>query len=187
LVLQCTSACCTPSFMYFFSSKGGINEGLCIQCCVYCGGRCVCMCAYPSRHIAAWHGFARMCVLDSAIVWQACALFPHVCVGLLNAESSCTHCLCMNLRMCALFPRVCVCVCVLLGAESSCGDFIPFRDAAFGLCTYALSILDCLRGVQKAMSCAMLSFARLVVLSWWVFPAAAEAESNSHPTHIVGQ
>ena len=40
------------------------------------------------------------------------------------------------------------------------GDFVPFRDAAFGLCTYALTILDCLRGVQKAITCSLFSYSR---------------------------
>jgi hypothetical protein len=59
-----------------------------------------------------------------------------------------------------------VCVGVRVGsADPRVGDFIPFRDAAFGLCTYTLTILDCLRGVRRAMACGLFNFATYVCIN----------------------
>lgn len=38
--------------------------------------------------------------------------------------------------------------------------FAPFRDAAFGLCTYTLTVLDCLRAVDKACKFDFFNFTR---------------------------
>eukprot|EP00742_Colponemidia_sp_Colp-10_P000985 GILJ01001067.1.p1 GENE.GILJ01001067.1~~GILJ01001067.1.p1 ORF type:complete len:559 (-),score=93.03 GILJ01001067.1:393-2069(-) len=37
--------------------------------------------------------------------------------------------------------------------------FIPFRDATFGVCTYQCTILDCLKGIQRAISLGWFDFA----------------------------
>lgn len=36
--------------------------------------------------------------------------------------------------------------------------FVPFRDASFGLSTFNLTVLDCLRAISKAIQCKFLDF-----------------------------
>ncbi|CAN8027740.1 unnamed protein product [Ixodes persulcatus] len=42
--------------------------------------------------------------------------------------------------------------------NGSYASYIPFRDASFGPCTYNLTLLDCLRAVEKAISHKFLDF-----------------------------
>jgi cell division cycle 14 len=36
--------------------------------------------------------------------------------------------------------------------------FPPFRDASYGLCTFGITLLDCFRGIQKAVQCGFINF-----------------------------
>ncbi len=37
-------------------------------------------------------------------------------------------------------------------------EFVPFRDASKGVCTYKCTILDCLRGIEYAMKLGWFDF-----------------------------
>ncbi|XP_068460854.1 dual specificity protein phosphatase CDC14B isoform X1 [Clinocottus analis] len=71
--------------------------------------------------------------------------------------------------------------------------YIPFRDASFGTCMYNLSILDCLRGVHKALQYGWLDFSNFDVEEYehyeraengdlnWIIPGKFLAFSGPHP------
>ncbi|XP_037338542.2 dual specificity protein phosphatase CDC14B isoform X3 [Pungitius pungitius] len=71
--------------------------------------------------------------------------------------------------------------------------YIPFRDASFGTCMYNLNILDCLRGVQKALQYGWLDFSNFDVEEYehyeraengdlnWIIPGKFLAFSGPHP------
>ncbi|XP_047237287.1 dual specificity protein phosphatase CDC14B isoform X4 [Girardinichthys multiradiatus] len=71
--------------------------------------------------------------------------------------------------------------------------YIPFRDASFGTCMYNLDILDCLRGVHKALQYGWLDFSNFDVEEYehyeraengdfnWIIPGKFLAFSGPHP------
>ncbi|KAF1389303.1 hypothetical protein PFLUV_G00072040 [Perca fluviatilis] len=71
--------------------------------------------------------------------------------------------------------------------------YIPFRDASFGTCMYNLNILDCLRGVHKALQYGWLDFSNFDVEEYehyeraengdlnWIIPKKFLAFSGPHP------
>ncbi|XP_041855396.1 dual specificity protein phosphatase CDC14B isoform X5 [Melanotaenia boesemani] len=71
--------------------------------------------------------------------------------------------------------------------------YIPFRDASFGTCMYNLNILDCLRGVHKALQYGWLDFSNFDVEEYehyeraengdfnWIIPGKFLAFSGPHP------
>uniref|UniRef100_G3NUC5 Cell division cycle 14B n=1 Tax=Gasterosteus aculeatus aculeatus TaxID=481459 RepID=G3NUC5_GASAC len=71
--------------------------------------------------------------------------------------------------------------------------YIPFRDASFGTCMYNLNILDCLRGIQKALQYGWLDFSNFDVEEYehyeraengdlnWIIPGKFLAFSGPHP------
>uniref|UniRef100_A0A8C7ZRQ5 Dual specificity protein phosphatase CDC14B n=1 Tax=Oryzias sinensis TaxID=183150 RepID=A0A8C7ZRQ5_9TELE len=71
--------------------------------------------------------------------------------------------------------------------------YIPFRDASFGTCMYNLNILDCLRGVHKALQYGWLDFSSFDVEEYehyeraengdlnWIIPGKFLAFSGPHP------
>ncbi|KAM6944968.1 dual specificity protein phosphatase CDC14B isoform 4-T4 [Lycodopsis pacificus] len=71
--------------------------------------------------------------------------------------------------------------------------YIPFRDASFGSCMYNLNILDCLRGVHKALQYGWLDFSNFDVEEYehyeraengdlnWIIPGKFLAFSGPHP------
>ncbi|XP_063076286.1 cell division cycle 14Aa [Engraulis encrasicolus] len=72
-------------------------------------------------------------------------------------------------------------------------SYLPFRDAAFGNCTYNLSILDCLQGIRKALQHGFFNFETFNVEEYehyervengdfnWVVPGKLLAFSGPHP------
>ncbi|XP_012773533.1 dual specificity protein phosphatase CDC14B isoform X5 [Maylandia zebra] len=79
---------------------------------------------------------------------------------------------------------------LLMSRNSS---YIPFRDASFGTCMYNLNILDCLRGVHKALHYGWLDFSNFDVEEYehyeraengdlnWIIPGKFLAFSGPHP------
>ncbi|XP_072243811.1 dual specificity protein phosphatase CDC14B isoform X5 [Leuresthes tenuis] len=71
--------------------------------------------------------------------------------------------------------------------------YIPFRDASFGTCMYNLNILDCFRGVYKALQYGWLDFSKFDVEEYehyeraengdfnWIIPGKFLAFSGPHP------
>uniref|UniRef100_A0A3Q2DEW2 Cell division cycle 14B n=1 Tax=Cyprinodon variegatus TaxID=28743 RepID=A0A3Q2DEW2_CYPVA len=71
--------------------------------------------------------------------------------------------------------------------------YLPFRDASFGTCMYNLDILDCLRGVHKALQYGWLDFSNFDVEEYehyeraengdfnWIIPGKFLAFSGPHP------
>ncbi|KAM4576671.1 dual specificity protein phosphatase CDC14B isoform 4-T4 [Odontesthes bonariensis] len=71
--------------------------------------------------------------------------------------------------------------------------YIPFRDASFGTCMYNLNILDCFRGVYKALQYSWLDFSKFDVEEYehyeraengdfnWIIPGKFLAFSGPHP------
>jgi cell division cycle 14 len=76
-------------------------------------------------------------------------------------------------------------------------QYLPFRDASFGHCTYNLTLLDCLHGLQKAIQHHFLDFATFDVEEYeyyervengdfnWVLPGTFLAFSGPHPKSKV--
>ncbi|XP_057189991.1 cell division cycle 14Aa [Triplophysa rosa] len=72
-------------------------------------------------------------------------------------------------------------------------SYLPFRDAAFGNCTYNLSILDCLQGIRKALQHGFFDFENFDVEEYehyervengdfnWIVPGKLLAFSGPHP------
>jgi cell division cycle 14 len=72
-------------------------------------------------------------------------------------------------------------------------QYLPFRDASFGHCTYNLTLLDCLHGLQKAIQHNFLDFSSFDVEEYeyyervengdfnWVLPGKFLAFSGPHP------
>ncbi|XP_062848999.1 cell division cycle 14Aa isoform X2 [Trichomycterus rosablanca] len=72
-------------------------------------------------------------------------------------------------------------------------SYMPFRDAAFGSCTYNLTILDCLKGVHKALQHGFFDFETFDVEEYehyervengdfnWIVPGKLLAFSGPHP------
>jgi len=72
-------------------------------------------------------------------------------------------------------------------------QYLPFRDASFGQCTYNLTLLDCLHGLRKAIQFNFLDFAAFDVEEYeyyervengdfnWVLPGKFLAFSGPHP------
>ncbi|NXI81777.1 CC14A phosphatase, partial [Rhipidura dahli] len=71
--------------------------------------------------------------------------------------------------------------------------YLPFRDASFGNCTYNLTILDCLQGVNKALQHGFFDFKTFDVDEYehyervengdfnWIIPGKFLAFSGPHP------
>ncbi|XP_025893719.1 dual specificity protein phosphatase CDC14A isoform X1 [Nothoprocta perdicaria] len=71
--------------------------------------------------------------------------------------------------------------------------YLPFRDASFGNCTYNLTILDCLQGINKALQHGFFDFKTFDVDEYehyervengdfnWIIPAKFLAFSGPHP------
>ncbi|NXA34062.1 CC14A phosphatase, partial [Eudromia elegans] len=71
--------------------------------------------------------------------------------------------------------------------------YLPFRDASFGNCTYNLTILDCLQGINKAFQHGFFDFKTFDVDEYehyervengdfnWIVPAKFLAFSGPHP------
>ncbi|XP_017538560.1 cell division cycle 14Aa isoform X1 [Pygocentrus nattereri] len=72
-------------------------------------------------------------------------------------------------------------------------SYMPFRDAAFGNCTYNLTILDCLQGIRKALQHGFFDFETFDVEEYeyyervengdfnWIVPGKLLAFSGPHP------
>ncbi|XP_066536988.1 cell division cycle 14Aa isoform X2 [Hoplias malabaricus] len=72
-------------------------------------------------------------------------------------------------------------------------SYLPFRDAAFGSCTYNLTILDCLQGIRKALQHGFFDFETFDVEEYeyyervengdfnWIVPGKLLAFSGPHP------
>uniref|UniRef100_A0A8C3J908 protein-tyrosine-phosphatase n=1 Tax=Calidris pygmaea TaxID=425635 RepID=A0A8C3J908_9CHAR len=71
--------------------------------------------------------------------------------------------------------------------------YLPFRDASFGNCTYNLTILDCLQGINKALQLGFFDFKTFDVDEYehyervengdfnWIIPGKFLAFSGPHP------
>ncbi|NWU91617.1 CC14A phosphatase, partial [Upupa epops] len=71
--------------------------------------------------------------------------------------------------------------------------YLPFRDASFGTCTYNLTILDCLQGINKALQHGFFDFKTFDVDEYehyervengdfnWIIPGKFLAFSGPHP------
>ncbi|KAL3867636.1 hypothetical protein ACJMK2_040513 [Sinanodonta woodiana] len=71
--------------------------------------------------------------------------------------------------------------------------FLPFRDASFGACTYNLTLLDCLHGLNKALANGFINFETFDVDEYehyervengdfnWLVPQKLLAFSGPHP------
>ncbi|NWS65945.1 CC14A phosphatase, partial [Crotophaga sulcirostris] len=71
--------------------------------------------------------------------------------------------------------------------------YLPFRDASFGSCTYSLTILDCLQGINKALQHGFFDFKTFDVDEYehyervengdfnWIIPGKFLAFSGPHP------
>ncbi|XP_030630119.1 cell division cycle 14Aa [Chanos chanos] len=76
-------------------------------------------------------------------------------------------------------------------------SYLPFRDAAFGECTYNLTILDCLQGIRKALQHGFFNFETFDVEEYehyervengdlnWIVPGKLLAFSGPHPKSKV--
>ncbi|XP_056379346.1 dual specificity protein phosphatase CDC14A isoform X1 [Hyla sarda] len=72
-------------------------------------------------------------------------------------------------------------------------QYLPFRDASFGNCTYNLTILDCLQGIRKALHLGFFNFENFDVDEYehyervengdfnWIVPGKFLAFSGPHP------
>ncbi|XP_039623231.1 dual specificity protein phosphatase CDC14AB isoform X2 [Polypterus senegalus] len=81
--------------------------------------------------------------------------------------------------------------------SGSNASYLPFRDASFGNCTYNLTILDCLQGIQKAQQHGFLDFETFDVDEYehyervengdfnWIVPGKFLAFSGPHPKSKV--
>ena len=45
-------------------------------------------------------------------------------------------------------------------------EFVPFRDASYGVCTYECTILDCLRGLEYGMKLGWFDFKKFNVTEY---------------------
>uniref|UniRef100_F7FF44 Dual specificity protein phosphatase CDC14A n=1 Tax=Ornithorhynchus anatinus TaxID=9258 RepID=F7FF44_ORNAN len=71
--------------------------------------------------------------------------------------------------------------------------YLPFRDASFGNCTYNLTVLDCLQGIQKGLQHGFFDFETFDVEEYehyervengdfnWIIPGKFLAFSGPHP------
>ncbi|CAG5862680.1 unnamed protein product [Menidia menidia] len=77
--------------------------------------------------------------------------------------------------------------------SGSNASYLPFRDAAFGNCTFNLSVLDCLQGIRKALQHGFFNFEAFDVDEYehyervengdlnWIVPGKFLAFSGPHP------
>jgi cell division cycle 14 len=56
--------------------------------------------------------------------------------------------------------------------------FLPFRDATCGMCTYSCTILDCLKGLEKAIACGWFDWTRFDVDSYEFFEKVENGDMN---------
>ncbi|XP_037530363.1 dual specificity protein phosphatase CDC14AB [Nematolebias whitei] len=81
--------------------------------------------------------------------------------------------------------------------SGSNASYLPFRDAAFGNCTYNLTVLDCLQGIRKALQHGFFDFESFDVEEYehyervengdlnWIVPEKFLAFSGPHPKSKV--
>eukprot|EP00927_Polykrikos_kofoidii_P050535 TRINITY_DN44431_c0_g1_i1.p1 TRINITY_DN44431_c0_g1~~TRINITY_DN44431_c0_g1_i1.p1 ORF type:complete len:536 (-),score=70.06 TRINITY_DN44431_c0_g1_i1:180-1694(-) len=68
-----------------------------------------------------------------------------------------------------------------LSFESFCGiypAFVPFRDATCGPCTFQLTILDCLNGLEKSIQCKWFDINRFDIESYEFFEKVENGDMN---------
>ncbi|XP_013874619.1 dual specificity protein phosphatase CDC14AB isoform X2 [Austrofundulus limnaeus] len=77
--------------------------------------------------------------------------------------------------------------------SGSNASYLPFRDAAFGNCSYDLTVLDCLQGIRKALQHGFFDFETFDVEEYehyervengdlnWIVPGKFLAFSGPHP------
>ncbi|NP_001084450.1 cell division cycle 14A L homeolog [Xenopus laevis] len=77
--------------------------------------------------------------------------------------------------------------------SGSNAQYLPFRDASFGSCTYNLTILDCLQGIRKALHFGFFNFENFDADEYehyervengdfnWIVPGKFLAFSGPHP------
>ncbi|XP_047231101.1 dual specificity protein phosphatase CDC14AB isoform X2 [Girardinichthys multiradiatus] len=77
--------------------------------------------------------------------------------------------------------------------SGSNASYLPFRDAAFGNCTYNLTVLDCLQGIRKALQHGFFDFETFDMDEYehyervengdlnWIVPGKFLAFSGPHP------
>lgn len=56
--------------------------------------------------------------------------------------------------------------------------FLPFRDATCGVCNYALTILDCMKGLEKSIECKWFDWERFDVESYEFFEKVENGDMN---------
>jgi protein-tyrosine phosphatase len=56
--------------------------------------------------------------------------------------------------------------------------FVPFRDASYGLCTYTVSVLDCLKGLNKAMRCGFFKLEQFDIQSYEFYERVENGDWN---------
>eukprot|EP00933_Yihiella_yeosuensis_P084035 TRINITY_DN98380_c0_g1_i1.p1 TRINITY_DN98380_c0_g1~~TRINITY_DN98380_c0_g1_i1.p1 ORF type:complete len:455 (-),score=72.88 TRINITY_DN98380_c0_g1_i1:61-1425(-) len=56
--------------------------------------------------------------------------------------------------------------------------FLPFRDATCGICTYSLTILDCMKGLEKSIECGWFDWKRFDVESYEFFEKVENGDMN---------
>jgi len=56
--------------------------------------------------------------------------------------------------------------------------FTPFRDATSGICTYKLTILDCLKGIEKAMELGWYDFKKFDVQEYEYYSKLDNGDLN---------
>ncbi|XP_029002882.1 dual specificity protein phosphatase CDC14AB isoform X3 [Betta splendens] len=81
--------------------------------------------------------------------------------------------------------------------SGSNASYLPFRDAAFGNCTFNLTVLDCLQGIRKALQHGFFDFETFDVDEYehyervengdlnWIVPGKLLAFSGPHPKTTV--
>ncbi|XP_008335460.1 dual specificity protein phosphatase CDC14AB isoform X2 [Cynoglossus semilaevis] len=81
--------------------------------------------------------------------------------------------------------------------SGSNAPYLPFRDAAFGNCSYSLTLLDCLQGIRKALQHGFFDFETFDVDEYehyervengdlnWIVPGKLLAFSGPHPKSKV--
>ncbi|CAE7767327.1 CDC14A [Symbiodinium sp. CCMP2592] len=64
--------------------------------------------------------------------------------------------------------------------------FLPYRDATCGICTYSLTVLDCVKGMEKAIECGWFDWKQFDVDSYEFFekesggPGPGQAKANAN-------
>mmetsp|Transcript_24348 Transcript_24348/g.57697 ORF Transcript_24348/g.57697 Transcript_24348/m.57697 type:complete len:452 (+) Transcript_24348:108-1463(+) len=56
--------------------------------------------------------------------------------------------------------------------------FLPYRDATCGICTYSLTVLDCVKGMEKAIECGWFDWKQFDVDSYEFFEKVENGDMN---------